>query len=349
MTAPTPSPTYQLFVGVDIAAATFTAAWTAPDRVLSTPRTFDQSPAGFAAFQQQLQATGVPPAATLVVLEATGSYWVALAVTLHTAGFVVSVLNPAQAHYFAKSQLRRAKSDTLDTQVLTQFALERQPPAWTPPPAVYHELRQRLLMRESLVDMRQQARNQRHALRQWPVVVAGVQQQLDELIADLSRRIEALEREIASVVQAGEWAASASYLQSIPGIGVLTAAWLLVTTLNFTLCESAEAATAYAGLAPQVHESGTSVKGRRRIGHTGNGHLRTALYMATMSAAQHNPAIKPFYSRLRAAGKPIKVARCAAARKLLHLAFAVVTKQQLFDPSYQKLPSPVLNEMASAT
>ena len=73
MIPPTTRPSYQLFVGVDIAAATFTAAWLTPDRSLSTPRTFEQSPAGFAACQQQLQATGVPPAASLVVLEATSS------------------------------------------------------------------------------------------------------------------------------------------------------------------------------------------------------------------------------------------------------------------------------------
>ena len=153
-------------------------------------------------------------------------------------------------------------------------------------------------------------------------------------------RIDALEAEIAAVLQEGEWAASATYLQSIKGIGVLTAAWILVTTLNFTLCQSPEAASAYAGLAPQPHESGTSVKGRRRIGHAGNGRLRTALYMATMSAAQHNPVIKTFYTRLRAAGKPMKVARCAAARKLLHIAWAVVTKQQRFDPAFQPGSSP---------
>jgi transposase len=332
MTPPTTRPPYHLFVGVDIAAATFTAAWTPPGRSPSPPRTFDQTPTGFAAFQQHLQATDVPPAATLVVLEATGSYWVALAVTLHQAGYVVSILNPAQVHSFAKAQLRRAKTDALDAQLLTQFAVERQPSAWTPPPAVYHELRQRLLLRDSLVDMRQQARNQRHALLHWPVVVAGVRQQLEELIADLSRRIKALEAEIEATLQAGEWAASATYLQRIKGIGPLTAAWILVATLNFTLCQSPEAATAYAGLAPQPHESGTSVKGRRQIGHAGNGRLRTALYMATMSAAQHNPVIQPFYDRLRAAGKPMKVARCAAARKLLHLAWAVVTKQQCFRP-----------------
>ena len=73
---------------------------------------------------------------------------------------------------------------------------------------------------------------------------------------------------------------------------------------------------------------------RPSIGHTGNGRLRTAFSMATLSAAQHNPMIKAFDTRLRTAGKPDKVARCAAARTLLHIAWALVTKDQWFDPSY---------------
>src|SRR5262249_650430 len=76
---------------------------------------------------------------------------------------------------------------------------------------------------------------------------------------------------------------------------------------------------------------GSSVRGRRRIGHAGNRRLRTALYLATLSAARHNPVIRPFYQRLLAAGKPKKVARCAAARKLLQLAWAVVKHKRPFD------------------
>ena len=83
-------------------------------------------------------------------------------------------------------------------------------------------------------------------------------------------------------------------------------------------------------------ESGRSVRGRWAIGHDGNGRLRTALEMATLSAARYNPASKAFYDRLRAAGKPPKVARCAAARKLLHLAWALGTKQQRFDPDHRQ-------------
>lgn len=76
------------------------------------------------------------------------------------------------------------------------------------------------------------------------------------------------------------------------------------------------------------------MRGRSRIGHAGNRHLRRVLYLASLSAARYNPVIKPFYERLRAAGKPPKVARCAAARKLLHIAWAVVTKECNFDPAY---------------
>src|SRR4029078_3626607 len=85
---------------------------------------------------------------------------------------------------------------------------------------------------------------------------------------------------------------------------------------------------------PHPRQSGTSVRGRTAIGHAGNARLRRALYLATLSAAQHNPVIHAFYTRLRAAGKPPKVARCATARKLLHIAWAVVTKDQDFDPGY---------------
>ena len=100
-----------------------------------TPFTGEQTPAGFAALQRRLQATASPPAATLVVLEATGNYWVALAVALHEAGYRVAVVNPRQAHHFAKAQLRRAKTDALDARDLAQLAAALRPAPWTPPPS----------------------------------------------------------------------------------------------------------------------------------------------------------------------------------------------------------------------
>jgi len=331
-----PAPQYLLFAGVDIAATSFTAAWTRNGSAHERARTFAQTPDGFAAFQAALARSGVDPSKTLIVLEATGSYWVTLAVTLHQPGYALSIVNPAHAHAFARSLPRRAKTDLLDAHVLTQFAAERQPSPWTPPEQIYHELRQRLLVRDGLLSMRQQARNQRHALTQWPVHIAGALDALESVIAELDMRITTLEDELATILRDGAWAESADLLGSISGIGLVTTAWLLVATLNFTACSSAESAAAYAGLVPLAHESGTRVRGRARIGHSGNARLRTALYMATLSAARYNPAIRAHYQRLRAAGKPSKVARCAAARKLVQLAYAVVTKRQRFDPHYGK-------------
>jgi transposase len=326
---------YRLFVGVDIAAASFATTWTPAGPPSQRARSFPQTPEGFAAFQVALASSAVPPAQTLIVLEATGSYWITLAVTLHQAGYAVSVVNPAHVHAFARSLPRRAKTDALDAQLLTLFAVERQPSRWTPPEQVYHELRQRLLVRDGLLTMRGQARNQRHALEQWPVTIPAALAALDKVVTECERQLETLEREIATVLQEGAWAESAALLASIKGIGLVTSAWLLVGTLNFTACVSAEAAAAYAGLVPLARESGTSVRGRRQIGHAGNARLRTALYMATLSAARYNPVIRGQYQRLRAAGKPTKVARCAAARKLMHLAYAVVTKGERFDPEYR--------------
>ena len=214
---------YQLYVGIDVAAETFVAAWLAPGGQPGTPFAGEQTPTGFAALQRRLQATGSPPVATLVVLEATGNYWVALAVALHEAGYQVAVVNPRQAHHCFRARLRRAKTDARDARDLARLAEALRPAPWAPPPAIDHEVRQRLVARDGLLAMRTRARNQRHALLQWPVVVEGVRQHLDELIADLDRRVAALEAEIAAALAGSAWAESLACLTSAPGIGLVTA------------------------------------------------------------------------------------------------------------------------------
>lgn len=322
------TPHYHRYGGVDIAAKTFVATWAFDPATTPKPVSFAQTEGGFTAFREQLGATGVAPNATLVVMEATGSYWVALAIALHQAHDVVSVLNPRQVALFARSLPRRSKTDALDAQLLVRFAAERQPAPWIPPEQVYHELRQRLVVRDGLLHMRTHAKNQRHALPQWPVRIASALEALDTVIADLNAQVASLEREIAEVLRDGAWASSARVLLTAPGVGLVTTGWLLVGTLNFTIAQSPEQLTAYVGLAPLERQSGTSLRGRAQIGHAGNGRLRTALYMATLAAARYNPSLRTFYQRLRAAGKPTKVARCATARKLLHLAWAMVKQQE---------------------
>ncbi len=178
---------YQLFVGIDIAPTTATAAWipatspTSPtstasplSKPLSKPFTFDQTPQGYAALHNKLQATGCLPQQTLVLMEATSTYWIMLAVELHEAGYAVSVVNPAQAHHFARAQLKRAKTDELDAQTLPHLAHSLSPAPWTPPPPIYYELAQCLSQRDTLQSLRTQSLNRLHALAHRRVVIASV-------------------------------------------------------------------------------------------------------------------------------------------------------------------------------
>jgi transposase len=348
---------YQLFVGVDIAFREFTAAsLVAGAKPTRESRPYAQTGPGFERFHRRLQESGVAPGDILVVMEATGSYWIALATTLYHAGYAVSVINPAQAHYFAKAQLKRAKNDALDAQTIAELAQALVPACWTPPPQIYYELQQRLAQRASLLQWRTQVNNQLHALSASQMVVPSVRQRLVELIDTANQHIAQLDAELLELVKfeqeppsdqevpravseaeqiEQQWKAAIALLLTIPGIGLITACWLVVATLNFSSCETAEAATHYLGLAPIMRSSGTSVRGRAQLGHSGHARARTYLYLATLAAARFNPVIKRYYDRLRKAGKPMKVARCACARKLLHIAFAVIKSEQAFDPHYQ--------------
>lgn len=298
---------YQLFVGVDIAYRDFTASLVQGAKTTQEPYPYPQTVPGFERFKKRLEESGVPPPDTLVVMEATGSYWVALATTLYHAGFAVSVINPVQAHHFAKAQLKRAKNDVLDAQTIAELAQALVPACWTPPPRIYHELHQRLAQRASLLQWRTQINNQLHALSVSPEVVPTVRDRLVQLIDQLDQHVVQLDKELLELVTVeqkqslGEemrsevweaegiqtqWKAAIALLLTIPGIGILTACWLVVATLNFTLCETAEAATHYVGLAPIMRNSGTSVRGRAQIGHSGHARARTQLYLATLAAAR---------------------------------------------------------------
>ncbi len=192
-----------------------------------------------------------------------------------------------------------------------------------------------MLQWENLIGALTQERNRLDALRHRPTVIASVQARSERWLAWCQAEIATLDVELMALLdQAGEGQAAAERLRSVPGIGTITAGWLLVETLAFTTCATPQQAAAFAGLVPHPYESGTSIRRRGRIGQCGNAALRRALYMASVSAGRHNPHVRVFYERLRAAGKPVKVARCAAARKLLHLCWAVVTRDIDYDPHY---------------
>lgn len=326
------------YVGVDIAAASAAVAWQETHSGEVGRLSIEQTPAGYATLCQHLPGASAPQE-TLVVMEATGTYWLGLAWYLHQRGYQVSVLNPAQARHFARMQLQRTKTDAVDARLLMDFGRLMDPPLWTPPPVICEQLQQRLALREDLLEMRGQDRNRLHALQQNPHADPAVVARLKQHSAYLTAEIKALEAEIKALLQSEHaWANAAQHLLSIIGIGLITAAWILVTTHAFARCDSPEQAASFAGLAPHARESGSSLRGRRSVGHGGHAALRRNLYMAAGSAVRFNKPVKQFYDRLLDRGKPKMVARLAAARKLLHIAWAVVVKDCDFDPDYTLQP-----------
>ncbi len=337
--------TYTLYVGIDIAAQSAAVAWQVPDRGEWQALEIKQQQSDYTRLMQQLRRQATP-AETLVVMEATGVYWLALADALHRQGFQVGVINPLQARRFAQLHLQHAKTDAIDARLLAAYAQHMQPTPWTPPPAIYYHLQQRLAYRQDLVKIRTQERNHLHALRHHPHADAAIIQRQRQHLAYLTGQIKALEAELKTLL-AGDhpWREAARRLQTIKGFGPIVTAWLLVATQCFAFCDTPEQAAAYAGLVPYPRHSGSSLRATRSTGRTGHAQLRTMLYMAALSAARHTPPVKALYDRLLARGKPNKVARVAAARKLVHIAWAVVVKERDFDPyyntpSHQAVPIP---------
>lgn len=325
---------YRQFVGIDISSQDAQVAIRSASEIITTLRVA-QDLAGFEKLVSALGATDCTPASTLVVMEATGVYWMGLATYLHQAGWQVSVINPAQAHYFAKALLQRSKTDQIDACTLALLAARLQPAGWQPASATLEAVYQRLSQRDACQTMIQQERNRLHALRRRPLPDPQVEQRLHDHMAFLQQHLAELDAELKLIITHDPaWRPTAALLRSITGFGPVLTHWLMTATQLFTACQSAEQIVSYAGLAPRLFESGSSVYARPALGFAPHDRLRQALYMASLSAVQHNPLIRAFYRRLLDRGKPKKVALCACARKLIHIAWAVVIKQQPFDPDF---------------
>lgn len=250
------------------------------------------------------------PAQAHVLLEATGGYERALVLALHQAGLAVSVLNPRQVRDFARASGRLAKSDPIDADVLRDFGPAINPPPSAPPSAPTRQLAELCALRDQFVDLRVQLlQSAEHlSLREARTCVQSQLRSLDRQIAKLETHIRSL------IATEPALAARHATLQAQPGIGATTAAVLLARLPELGQT-SRRRISALAGLAPYNDDSGPR-RGPRHI-RGGRARVRRALYMATLSVIRSNTPLAAFYHRLRAAGKPAKVALIAVARKLL--------------------------------
>lgn len=310
-----PSPTY---LGLDIAKLTLDLS---PHPTLPR-RTYPNTPAGHRALLAALRRL---PGPVQILCEATGGYEHHLLAALHQAQVPVSLLNPRRVRDFARAKGLLAKTDRLDAAVLAEYGRLLAPRPTAPVPPTQQRLAQLVARRQALLAMLTQERH-RAEHQHDPFVVKLAR----ALVATLQRHLARLEAELAALQAADtRLTAQVQRLCTIQGVGQRTAWQLLAALPELGALQRGQAA-ALAGLAPYNHDSGPC-RGQRHIAH-GRALARTALYMAALVAARHNPVLRPLYQRLRAAGKPPKVALVALMRKLVELA-NLLLKSSSFCPT----------------
>lgn len=332
---PSDRPAFLTYVGVDIAAETLAVVFSPARQGAAPVQTFANTALGWQHLQTALAAQAIQPPTTRIIMEATGAYWQGLATALTAATWTVSVVSPSSVRHYAQARLRRAKTDAVDAATLAAYGRDLQPAPWTPAPAEVQTLQLLIRQRDDLIALQTETRNRQHALCKLPAVPEMVSAALAAVLTVLAEQIAVLDGAIRrQATAAATIADDIARLQTIIGVGLLTAAIVVVETRPLRDRATPAQVVAYAGLDPAPHESGTSVRGAGRISKTGNARLRQAVYMAAISAVRYNPPLRAFYQRLVKRGKRKKVALVATARKLLVLMVTLVQQGRTFDPDW---------------
>lgn len=327
----------RLCVGVDVANDTLAVHARTRDTEALGSRTFENRRAGFAQLVRWVRQLAVRSGCDTihVGMEATGVYWENLAEYLHLAdGIAVSVTNPAQIKFATRANAVRTKTDQVDAQEIARFVAEKSPTIWVPDTQAVIQLRALVNRIEQLKLMQTQERNRRHAVTRSAASAPDVLASINESLRAIRQQINALQKHLhAHLQEHPELREQIDLLQTIDGIGEWTAARLIAEAGKALVERDGRQLTAHAGLAPGKHESGTSVKGPVRIVKIGRAGLRLALYMPAVVGKKYNPVLQALYNRIRAKGRPAKVALIACMRKLLHIIHGVLKTKTPFNPA----------------
>ena len=297
------------FVGIDVGKAYVDVAIRPLEEALRVGRTGSEL--------ERLAARLREVAPTLIVLEATGGFERVVLATLAGAGLPVVMVNPRQVRDFARATGRLAKTDRLDAQIIAHFAEAVRPELRPLPDEAAQGFAELAARRRQLVEM-----ISAEAMRGHQAVHQKVRRRLDAHLLWLNQELSALDADLDEAVRGSPlWLERAELLTSVPGVGDRVARTLMADLPELGSLDRRQIA-ALAGVAPIAHDSGMH-RGARRISG-GRSTVRAALFMAAWVGSRCNPVIKAFYGRLRAAGKPHKVALVACMHKLLTILNAMV-------------------------
>jgi transposase len=311
-------------VGIDVSKAHLDVALFWPEGKVA-PRRFSNNASGHQALGEWLlQQTSLR---LPVCLEATGRYGEEVARFLHQQGYPVSVVNPAPVKHFAAALNKRHKTDKSDAQVLALYLAQMQPPQWQPPSQTQSQLQDLKRLADDLQTDRTRVKNRLEGLRSG----SPARRYLEEQLKQLEQQLSEVEQEINNLVEADvALQAQSQLLESIVGIGRVSALQLLAELPDLSLFTSADQLVAYAGLCPHQHQSGNQ-RPLSWLSKQGNPRLRKALYFPALSAKVHNPHLRPFAQRLKDAGKAKMTVVAAVMRKLLILVYTILKSGRPYD------------------
>ena len=279
--------------------------------------------------------SGLPsPDRTCVVFESTGIYGKQLGALIAAQVALPCEVNPKLIKN-AATTMTATKTDAVDAVAIARVALALA----ITNPAVLE--RARVSTQENydlelwLAEYERIRRATVRLERQVDTVSRSPAKSAQTLQKQLRREIVRLKKRRAEIiVKIEEYSAGedTELVESIVGIGRLSAAALVCKIGNIDRFDSADHLKAYFGEYPCIRQSGTR-RGQSRVAQHGNALVRHLLWNCAKPAAVHNPACRALYERLRAKGKPAPYAWAAVARKLLQIVYGVLKSRKPWDPT----------------
>ena len=307
-----------MFVGIDVSKDRLDVHVLPGDEAFAVARHGE----GLSELVRRLRALPVG----LVVMEATGGYETVVAAALAAANLPLVVVNPRQVRDFARAVGRLAKTDKLDAQIIARFAEAVRPEPRPVPDAQARTLGELVARRRQLVEMIGAENNRRRHLTHHRLLRG-----IERVLAVLQAQLAEIEHDIDDAVRGSPaWRDKENLLTSVPAIGNTIARTLIAELPELGTLDRRKIAS-LAGLAPFNRDSGT-LRGRRTISG-GRRPVRAALFMAVMASLRHKLPLSQTYQRLRAAGKPPKLAITACMRKLLTVLNAILRDQNPWQPA----------------
>lgn len=314
------------FIGIDVACQTLQIAYNSGLRDVDV--NIANTPEAIANF-----VSGLPPSSHFV-FEPTGVYSRKLEFILSQKGMAFSKVNPVKIKGFIHASGGVNKNDKQDARYIRQYG-QKMAPAANKPLQVEDIERSRLRQTHSkFLKILQDIDTQIHVLDQEPLPLEDIRQSYAHIRQTIQEQKQKIETRL-NQLQAPQAKQTLQLMKTVPGIGKTIAQCVYETVGSFEDFQQDNAAIKYFGLAPVTATSGTSVKLKHGICRTAVPDIRAKLYMGAGAAIRYDPNMKTFFERLRAKGKPYKVARVAVMGKIVKILFHVLKSNTPYDPLWE--------------